>query len=206
MKRIMRIEIILILAGVVFLTAPFLLRQKDKERSKQYIQIFEEDKKHEEKTKNDNKKKTSLLSEESVIGIIEIPDLKLKYPIFEGTGNIQLNDGIGHMSDTADLCEKGNCVLAGHNGSSRGVYFTHLSNIQIGSEVVITNKEKITHPYTVKEMKVVNPYDDCVTEQTEVETLTLFTCADHGKNRFVVKCEPKITIPNNIGENKEIKK
>ena len=104
---------------------------------------------------------------------------------------MQLNEGIGHMTNTAELCGKGNCVLAGHNGSRRGVYFTYLCNIEAGAKVLLTNRKKEKHEYMVKEMKVVNPYDEWVTEQTEEESLTLSTCAEHGTKRFVVKCEPE---------------
>ena len=113
---------------------------------------------------------------------------------------MQLNEGIGHMTNTTELCGKGNCVLAGHNGSRRGVYFTYLCNIEAGAKVVLTNRKKEKHEYTVKEMKVVNPYDEWVTEQTEEESLTLFTCAEHGTKRFVVKCEPVGNTDQQNGE------
>ena len=113
---------------------------------------------------------------------------------------MQLNEGIGHMTNTTELCGKGNCVLAGHNGSRRGVYFTYLCNIEAGAKVVLTNRKKEKHEYTVKEMKVVNPYDEWVTEQTEEESLTLFTCAEHGTKRFVVKCEPVNNADQQDGE------
>ena len=124
----------------------------------------------------------------------------IKYPVFEGAGSVQLNEGIGHMTNTTELCGKGNCVLAGHNGSRRGVYFTYLCNIEARAKVVLMNRKKEKHEYTVKEMKVVNPYDEWVTEQTEGESLTLFTCAEHGTKRFVVKCEPVGNTDQQNGE------
>ena len=164
------------------------------------MKAFEEKQNEEEQNKKDHKKKDSLLLQEGVIGIIEIPSLDIKYPVFEGAGSVQLNEGIGHMTNTAELCGKGNCVLAGHNGSRRGVYFTYLCNIEAGAKVVLTNRKKEKHEYTVKEMKVVNPYDEWVTEQTEEESLTLFTCAEHGTKRFVVKCEPVGNTDQQNGE------
>ena len=104
------------------------------------------------------------------------------------------------MTNTTELCGKGNCVLAGHNGSRRGVYFTYLCNIEAGAKVLLTNRKKEKHEYTVKEMKVVNPYDEWVTEQTEEESLTLFTCAEHGTKRFVVKCETVNNMDQQDGE------
>ena len=190
MKRRIKKDMVLILLGVAIVAIPFLLRMKEQERSNRYMKAFEEEQNEEEQNKKDHKKKDSLLLQEGVIGIIEIPSLDIKYPVFEGAGSVQLNEGIGHMTNTTELCGKGNCVLAGHNGSRRGVYFTYLCNIEAGAKVFLTNKSREKHEYTVTETKVVNPYDERVTEPTAGESLTLFTCANHGTNRFVVKCEP----------------
>ena len=190
MKRRIKKDIVLILLGVAIVAIPFLLRMKEQERSNRYMKAFEEEQNEEKQNKKDHKKKDSLLLQEGVIGIIEIPSLDIKYPVFEGAGSVQLNEGIGHMTNTTELCGKGNCVLAGHNGSRRGVYFTYLCNIEAGAKVFLTNKSREKHEYTVTETKVVNPYDERVPEPTAGESLTLFTCANHGTNRFVVKCEP----------------
>lgn len=200
MKRRIKKDIVLILLGVAIVAIPFLLRMKEQERSNRYMKAFEEEQNEEKQNKKDHKKKDSLLLQEGVIGIIEIPSLDIKYPVFEGAGSVQLNEGIGHMTNTTELCGKGNCVLAGHNGSRRGVYFTYLCNIEAGAKVMLTNRKKEKHEYTVKEMKVVNPYDEWVTEQTEGESLTLFTCAEHGTKRFVVKCEPVGNTDQQNGE------
>ena len=203
MKRRIKKDIVLILLGVAIVAIPFLLRMKEQERSNRYMKAFEEEQNEEKQNKKDHKKKDSLLLQEGVIGIIEIPSLDIKYPVFEGAGSVQLNEGIGHMTNTTELCGKGNCVLAGHNGSRRGVYFTYLCNIEAGAKVLLTNRKKEKHEYTVKEMKVVNPYDEWVTEQTEEESLTLFTCAEHGTKRFVVKCEPVGNIDQQDGEKED---
>ena len=200
MKRRIKKDIVLILLGVAIVAIPFLLRVKEQERSNRYMKAFEEEQNEEKQNKKDHKKKDSLLLQEGVIGIIEIPSLDIKYPVFEGAGSVQLNEGIGHMTNTTELCGKGNCVLAGHNGSRRGVYFTYLCNIEAGAKVLLTNRKKEKHEYTVKEMKVVNPYDEWVTGQTEGESLTLFTCAEHGTKRFVVKCEPVNNADQQDGE------
>lgn len=206
MKRRIKKDIVLILLGVAIVAIPFLLRIKEQERSNRYMKAFEEEQNEEKQNKKDHKKKDSLLLQEGVIGIIEIPSLDIKYPVFEGAGSVQLNEGIGHMTNTTELCGKGNCVLAGHNGSRRGVYFTYLCNIEAGAKVMLMNRKKEKHEYTVKEMKVVNPYDEWVTKQTEGESLTLFTCAEHGTKRFVVKCEPVNNTDQQDGEKTDRRK
>ena len=55
-------------------------------------------------------------------------------------------------------------------------------------------------------MKVVNPCDEWVTKQTEEESLTLFTCAEHGTKRFVVKCESVNNTDQQDGEKTDQRK
>jgi sortase A len=186
--------------GIVLLAVPFFIRQSDKNRAEEYIEQFEEsayesDKEETEKSQEttDYETEKTISVQDGAIGIIEIESINLKYPIFEGAGSTQLNEGIGHLTDTAKLLSDGNCVLAGHNGSRRGVFFTHLNQIQTGAEVKITNKEKRTHTYIVESTYIAGPYDETVTEKSDKEYLTLFTCANRGTQRFVVRCIPQIS-------------
>lgn len=184
--------VFLILMGIAIAAVPFLLRMREQQRAGQYINQLEEDGNEDETSKEtgSRKKKASPYLAEGAAGMVEIPELKIKYPVFEGAGTVQLNEGIGHMESTASLCGKGNCVLAGHNGSRRGIFFTNLSSARAGMEVKLTTKEGVAHCYTVEEMRVVNPYDAWVTEESDMEVLTLFTCAEHGTRRFACRCVP----------------
>lgn len=181
---------IIILMGIAIAAVPFFLRMQGEQRAGQYISQLEENENEESEKTGSRKKKDSPYLAGDAIGIVEIPELKIKYPVFEGTRAEQLNEGIGHMEGTAHLCEKGNCVLAGHNGSRRGTFFTNLNSIRVGAEVQVTTKAGVTHSYTVEEMRVVAPYEDWVTEKSDAEVLTLFTCAEHGTKRFVCRCVP----------------
>lgn len=182
--------VIFILVGIAIAAVPFLLRMQEQQRTGQYISQFEEEEDEESEETGNRKKKASPYPVEGAVGIVEVPDLEIKYLVFEGTGVVQLNEGIGHMESTAPLCGKGNCVLAGHNGSRRGIFFTNLGSAKAGMEVKLTTKAGVTHRYTVEEMRVVNPYDEWVTEESDTELLTLFTCAEHGTRRFACRCVP----------------
>ncbi len=181
---------IIILMGIAIAAVPFFLRMQGEQRAGQYISQLEENENEESEKTGSRKKKDSPYLAGDAIGIVEIPELKIKYPVFEGTGAEQLNVGIGHMENTAHLCEKGNCVLAGHNGSRRGTFFTNLDSIRVGAEVQVTTKAGVAHSYTVEEMRVVNPYENWVTEKNDAEVLTLFTCVEHGTKRFACRCVP----------------
>lgn len=186
--------IIIVFIGIALVAVPFIFRVIDKNNSDKYIREFEVNEDETDEGQEDQgkasggKKKSSKEIPDGAIGIIEIKSLDICYPIFEGAGSTQLNLGIGHMESTAPLCEKGNAVLAGHNGSRRGVFFTNLNDISIGSKVKITNKDKVTHTYEVCETGVYGPYDETVYQKSDEECLTLFTCAYSGTRRFVVRC------------------
>ena len=188
---------IFIILGLAFLSVPSLRQARDTRLAEEYIEeIGVSD--DEEETDNGmlekegkagtGKEKDSKEIPEGTIGIIEIESLNLRYPVFEGAGNVQLNEGIGHLTETVGLLEKGNCVLAGHNGSRRGIYFTNLSAIRIGAKVVVTNTNHESHTYEVVDTEIVGPYDASVRAESEEERLTLFTCAYHGTQRFVCRC------------------
>ena len=57
------------------------------------------------------------------------------------------------------------CVLCGHNGSRYGTFFTPLSQISIGDEIMITDKNGLKHIYEVTETEIVNPYDNSIKTQ-----------------------------------------
>jgi sortase A len=118
--------IIMVVIGIVLVAVPFIFKAVDKNKADKYIREFEVNDETDEGQEDQGeasggKKKASEKIAGGAIGIIEIESLGITYPIFEGTGDAQLNNGIGHMTDTAALCEKGNAVLAGHNGSRRAV-------------------------------------------------------------------------------------
>ena len=187
----------LIVLGIAIVAVPFLLRFLDRKRAEDYINRIgvTEDEEDEESEAGGGKKKAASELPEGAIGIIEIKSLNIRYPIFEGAGAEQLNMGIGHLPETAGLLQKGNCVLAGHNGSRRGTFFTNLSSIVIGAEVKVTDKEMVTHTYIVEDTGVVGPYDASVRAESDEERLTLFTCAYHGTQRFVCRC--RLATDNN---------
>ena len=192
----------LIVAGIAIMAVPFYWHFKGSNETERIITEFEQkleetvdDEAKEEKSVCEqttiSEEDAALLSEGEVIGIITIEKIGIKYPIMEGTSSKVLNAGIGHLSETAQIGMPGNTVLCGHNGSRYGTFFTPLNQVEKGDEVSILNKNGETHLYEVVDMFVINPYDNNIKSQGDTEELTLFTCANKGTMRFVVKCVPK---------------
>lgn len=201
-KKIRRIFVsICIVTGIALLAVPFYYHFHGQNETDKLIEQFEktlEDNEDEtEESKEEGKEQTSLseedaalLSGEDVIGIIEIEAIDIRYPISEGAGNSQIRYAIGHMTETAGLGEKGNCVLCGHNGSRNGTFFTNLNQLSAGDKVKITDKRGEVHIYEVADTCVIDPYDNTVKNQSDEEILTLLTCANKGTKRFVCRCIP----------------
>lgn len=191
---------ILIVLGLAVMSVPLYWRIAGNYRNQQMVQeieqMIEQETEHEEKEDNGqtaskaaiSEEDAAALSKEEVIGLIEIEALDLKYAVLEGAGSYELSCGIGHITDTAGIGEVGNCVLAGHNGSRHGTYFTHLKTLKEGDVVKLTDKKGNQYFYEVESMKVVGPYDNSVKDQGEETELTLLTCENSGTMRLVVKC------------------
>lgn len=128
----------------------------------------------------------------TAIGIIEIPKIKLKYPVAEGVDNATLRFCIGHMPQTAGLGENGNSVLAGHRSHSFGDFFNRLDELENGDSIVINTKSGST-AYTVYEKKRVNKKDISVLSQKNKtdKVVTLITCelGINPEERIIVKAK-----------------
>lgn len=193
---------VLIFAGITMMAVPFFWRLQGEKETDKNIRIFEQtlEVERSEEQEKGKKKQTSLSEEEKtlfkegdVIGIIEIKSLGIRYPVMEGTEKTQLNAGIGHIPGTAGIGGKGNCVLCGHNGSRYGTFFTTLNRVKKGDNVIVLDRQGKKHSYEVEKTWVVDPYDNSIKEQGNEETLTLFTCAQRGTMRFVVRCSPVVS-------------
>ena len=193
---------ICIVVGVLFFAIPIVYHYTGMRETDRLTQEFEQklEEKQEDETEmeeNGEKVQTAISEEDAaifaegdVIAILEIEALDIRYPVVEGCSSSNLNKAIGHMSETGRIGEKGNCVLCGHNGSRYGEFFTNLNKVSIGDIVTLLDTEGMLHSYEVTETFVVGPFDHSIRTQGEREELTLFTCAEKGTKRFVVKCVP----------------
>lgn len=193
---------ICIVVGVLFFVIPIVyhytgIRETDR-LTQEFEQKLEEKQEDETEMEETGEKIQTAISEEDaaifaegdVIAILEIESIGIRYPVVEGCSSANLNKAIGHLSETGKIGEKGNCVLAGHNGSRYGEFFTKLNQVTTGDVVTLLDTEGTLHTYEVTENFVVGPYDNSIKTQGDTEELTLFTCAEKGTKRFVVKCVP----------------
>jgi sortase A len=105
------------------------------------------------------------------IGILRIPKLHLEVPVLEGTDDLILNRGVGHLVGTANPGENGNLAIAGH----RDGFFRGLKDIGLGDTIgMVTLKQ--TETYVIDRITIVDPNDVSVLKPGPRPSLTLITC------------------------------
>jgi LPXTG-site transpeptidase (sortase) family protein len=121
------------------------------------------------------------------LGVLGIPKIGLRVPVFEGTDELSLNRGVGRIDGTAALGAIGNVGIAGH----RDGFFRGLKDIEVGDVIEVQSVDGAVR-YRVSELLIVAPEDVYVLDPTERATLTLVTCypfyfVGDAPQRFIVK-------------------
>ena len=123
----------------------------------------------------------------NIEGIIEIPNIELKYPIIN-----QTNDETMKISVTkfwgGEINEVGNYTIVGHNNLD-GTMFGKVKKLKNGDIIKLTNLYGETVEYQIFDKYVIDPNDVNCTKIVEEGTkeVTLITCTNGRKNRLVVK-------------------
>lgn len=107
--------------------------------------------------------------------IMVIPKINLRVAVAEGTDSQTLKYAVGHFTGTALPGEKGNFCVAGHRSYTYSEYFNRLDELKAGDEIIVRTK-KGEFSYVVNEIKVVEPTEISVLDQTKDATITLVTC------------------------------
>ncbi len=105
------------------------------------------------------------------LGVLEISALRLRVPILEGTDDLTLDRGVGHIPDTAPLGGTGNVGIAGH----RDGFFRVLKDVHVGDTIDVYTQASRSR-YVVDEMQIVSPDDVSVLAPRAEPSLTLVTC------------------------------
>ena len=147
-----------------------------------------------------------LNSDEPVIGYIEIPDMKVRLPLFLGASPDNLGKGAAVLSETSMPVggANTNCVIAGHRGWNGMAYFQRIENLTEGSKVYITNPWE-TLVYKVASAKIIGPDDvSSILIQPGEDMITLFTCHPYviggGPYRYLVFCKREGTQERSVSK------
>ncbi len=177
-----KISKILITMGLLIIIGSLILITYSKYMENKALSSFEE--------KIERQEVITEVNPGDEIGIIEIKSVNLKNVIVESTDKKYLNHHVCHFENSAMPGEYGNFALAGH--SSTYYYnqvFNELHKVKIGDKIIIkTINDEFT--YTITETIVVESDEIEVLDQDMTKKeITLVTCTNGGKQRFVVKGE-----------------
>jgi len=105
------------------------------------------------------------------IAILRIPKIRVEAPVLDGTDDLSLNRGVGHITGTANPGENGNIAIAGH----RDGFFRGLKDVGLGDTIEMVTLAR-TETYVIDHITVVDPNDVSVLAPTPRPSLTLVTC------------------------------
>lgn len=124
------------------------------------------------------------VADNSVMGVIKIPKIKIEFPIYHTTSDAVLQVGIGHFTGSSLPVggKSTHCILSGHRGLPSAKLFTDLDQITEGDKIYIKVLGD-TLAYQVDQIQVVLPNE---VEQLDVipgeDYVTLVTCTPYGIN------------------------
>ena len=122
-----------------------------------------------------------------IMGTIEIPKIKVEYPIYHDTRESALAIAIGHIPGTSfPVCvpeDPGtHCVLSGHRGLPSARLFTDLDKLEEGDIFKVRVLDEYA-TYMVEDISIVLPHEvDELTLTVGKDRCTLVTCTPYGIN------------------------
>ncbi|WP_277099947.1 class C sortase [Corynebacterium riegelii] len=118
------------------------------------------------------------------MGVVAIPSIDSKLPVYHGTDQRVLNQGIGHLygSSLPVGGEGMHSVLTAHTGLAHATLFDNLTKVKIGDRVYLdVAGEQLT--YEVDQIDVVLPTEiESLQPVAGADLLTLITCTPYGIN------------------------
>jgi sortase A len=105
------------------------------------------------------------------IAILRIPKIQVEVPVLEGTDDLSLNRGVGHVAGTANPGDNGNVAIAGH----RDGFFRGLKDIGLGDTIQMVLPGR-TQNYIIDSITIVDRHDVSVLQPRPRPSLTLITC------------------------------
>lgn len=124
-----------------------------------------------------------------VMGYVSIPKINQKLPIYHGTSDLVLQNGVGHLQGTKLPVggENSHSVLAGHRGLPSAELFSDIDKLEIGDKFYIHVLDEVL-AYEVDQILPMIPKEDVETLSAAMQNeegqdyVTLFTCTPYGVN------------------------
>ena len=124
------------------------------------------------------------LSGSGIMGYVVIDKIGVNLPIYHGTGETVLEEGVGHLigSSLPIGGPSTHAILTGHSGVAGKKLFSDIDQLEIG-DVFLLRVLGETLAYQVVEINTVLPHETALLELVSGEDLcTLVTCTPFGVN------------------------
>ncbi len=128
--------------------------------------------------KKESEKPEKNYYEQQTIAYLNIPKIKVKVPVFNGTNDLLLGKGAGLLEGTSyPIGGMGtHAVLSAHRGLETAKLFTDLPKLVMGDTFIITIAQE-KHAYKVDKISVIEPDDiELLRVVDEQDYITLMTC------------------------------
>ena len=129
------------------------------------------------------------VADDGVMGYLSIPKINIKLAIYHGTGDKDLQTGVGHLNGTKLPIggESTHSVLAAHRGLPSAKLFTDIDQLKVGDKFYIHVLDEVL-AYKVDQILPMVDKDDHETLEKALQIeegkdqVTLFTCTPYGVN------------------------
>ncbi|RKM61182.1 sortase [Butyrivibrio sp. CB08] len=118
----------------------------------------------------------------SFVGTVQIPSLGLILPIQDQWSKENAKVAICRYSGSV---YENDLIVCGHNYVE---HFGRLPELEIGSDVIVTDMNGISFHFVVSNIETLGAYDTEKMESGQWD-FTMFTCTVGGSNRVTVRCE-----------------
>ena len=137
------------------------------------------------------------------LAVLRISKVHLEVPVLEGTDDLTLNRGVGHIAGTGRPGDEGNIGIAGH----RDGFFRVLKDIGLGDTIELLTPRG-TDTYRVDNVVVVRPNNVSILGPRPAGSLTLVTCypfyfVGSAPQRYIVQASITNSDHVGIGSRKE---
>lgn len=137
-------------------------------------------------TGGEGKNKTVTYKGFNVVGKIEIPAIKLEYPVLEKTTVKSIEVAVAVLCGPG-INQVGNTVIVGHNYRN-GTFFSNNKKLQIGDKIYLTDNSGTRLAYTIYNKYTTSDDDsDYIVRDTKgAREISLSTCTDDAKTRLII--------------------
>jgi len=134
------------------------------------------------------------------LAVLRVPKIDLEVPVLEGTEELALNRGVGHIAGTPRPGEPGNVGIAGH----RDGFFRGLKDVAPGDVIEVETLEGRAR-YRIESLSIVSPRSVEVLRPTAEPALTLVTCypfyfVGSAPQRFIVRATLEASAAAQVAE------